>query len=668
MMSRLSAKVSVSLSLTLICLLSLPQSALAQVKRTKLSPTQAFCTGNLPCVPTYHNDNSRDGVNPNETVLSPTTNFANLTAKTVVTDGLIYTQPLYIHGLKDSNGNVGVCHGATNVVFVATENNTVYGINAVSGRKCWHTTLDPTEKAIPYFSIKAPNGGPCTEITPQEGIASTPVIDTSVNPPILYTLTRHQVKGSGGPTYRQLLHAIDTTTGLEVVPAVDIASVLGTGFNPLVERQRPGLALYNPSSGLANVYITWGSHCDSNFSGIYDGWVAEFQLNYQNLGTGFASLGSFTTEPLGNKRYGGIWMSGAAPGVDSNGNLYLSVGNGSVTPPSMQSGQWGESVLKLQSGTSPTQGPQVVDFYTPNDYYGLNAGKRNACFGSGPPCPNGDLLPISGDTDVGATGVVLMPSLATPELTAIGKQGMLYIIPYSASSNNTMGGLDGPTGGYTGTKGADAGSTDCSTSTTLPTPGFIAQCFPAIPFDPNKGDFNGLRTSPAFWSAGQNQLLFMGGLRDVLRGYSLNGTTFNTTAYTPSTSHAVNFPYPGASISVSWNGTDPNTGVVWALSTAGAGNIQYANGKATFVASKPPVLYAFQAVPNTQGQLTYLWDSTLLPNSTTVMPGSVKFVVPTIAGGRIYIAGGVPNYFGVGTKGCASGTKSKCAGQLTILH
>src|SRR5271169_2346249 len=104
MMSRLNAKVSVSLSLALIFLFSLPQSALAQAKHTKLSPTQAFCTGKLPCVPTYHNDNSRDGVNPNETVLSPTTNFANLTAKTVLTDGLIYTQPLYIHGLKDSNG------------------------------------------------------------------------------------------------------------------------------------------------------------------------------------------------------------------------------------------------------------------------------------------------------------------------------------------------------------------------------------------------------------------------------------------------------------------------------------------------------------------------------------------------------------------------------------
>ena len=95
-------------------------------------------------------------------------------------------------------------------------------------------------------------------------------------------------------------------------------------------------------------------------------------------------------------------------------------------------------MLKLQSDTSPTQSPQVVDFYTPNDYYALNAGKRNACFGSGPPCPDGELLPITGDTDVGATGVVLMSSLATPELTAIGKQGMLYIIPSNPLLHRAM--------------------------------------------------------------------------------------------------------------------------------------------------------------------------------------------------------------------------------------
>ena len=259
--------------------------------------------------------------------------------------------------------------------------------------------------------------------------------------------------------------------------------------------------------------------------------------------------------------------------------------------------------------------------------------------------------------------------LAASELVAIGKQGMMYVVPYSASANNTMGGLDGPKGGYKGSNGSDPASTDCSTSTTLPSPGFIAQCFEAIAYDSDRGDFNGIRSTPAFWSAGsQNQFLYLAGLHDVLKAFSFNGTTFSTTAYTPDNDHTFVFNYPGAGISVSWDGTNSSSGVVWALATAGSGAIKYDHGKPTYIPSKPAVLFAFQATPNSDGHLVYLWDSSQLPHQETAMPGAVKFVMPTIADGRIFIAGGVPNYFGTTTKSCPAGTKSKCAGQLTILH
>jgi hypothetical protein len=650
-----------------LCLFA--QYSLAQVHHIAVSTTQAFCKGKVPCVPSYHNNDNRDGVNPYESKLSPSTNFSGLKAQTVTTDGLIYAQPLYIHGLKAGNGKIGVCPGTINTVFVATENNSVYGINALTGRICWQTPLDPNEGAIPSIAISDSNGNPCTEIVPQEGITGTPVIDTSVNPPILYVLTRHQVGSPTATSYRQLLHALDTTTGLEVVPAADIGPVLGEDFNSLVQRQRPGLALHNPSTGLANIYIAWGSHCDSNFMGRYNGWVTEFQVNYKNLPNGFASMGTFTTEPkVDQPKYGAIWMSGAAPSIDANGNVYFAVGNGAVKAPSLKSGQWGESVLKLRPGTAPAKGPQVADFYTPNDYTQLNGGKRSVCFGSGPPCPKGLLLPVDGDMDVGAGGVVLMPSAKSPELVAMGKQGMLYVIPYSASNNNVMGGLDGPVGGYTGTKASDAATTDCSTSST-PTPGFITQCFEAVDYDPNKGDFNGIRSTPAFWSAGsQAQFLYMAGLHDVLRAFSFDGTTFNPNAHTPDDSHSVIFGYPGASVSVTWNGSASSSGVVWVLNTQGFGYINYTNGKPVYTASKPDILYAFQAQPNSDGDLVYLWDSRQLPQADTAMPGAVRFVMPTIADGHIFIAGGVPKYFGAETKGCPAGTSSTCAGQLTILH
>jgi hypothetical protein len=91
-----------------------------------------------------------------------------------------------------------------------------------------------------------------------------------------------------------------------------------------------------------------------------------------------------------------------------------------------------------------------------------------------------------------------------------------------------------------------------------------------------------------------------------------------------------------------------------------------------YTASGPAVLYAYQALPaptdypSNSAYIQCLWDSSQLTNSRTAMPGAVPFVMPTIADGCIFIAGGVPQYFGTTT--CPSGTNFKCAGQLTILY
>jgi hypothetical protein len=115
-----------------------------------VSLVQTFCTSSTPCVLTYHNDNSRDGVNPNETIFSPSTDFSKLQALTYTTDGLIYAQPLYIQGLFGNNQKVGACP-LGNVVFVATENNTIYAFDAPpfppsgGGNVCWMVNLNNTQ-------------------------------------------------------------------------------------------------------------------------------------------------------------------------------------------------------------------------------------------------------------------------------------------------------------------------------------------------------------------------------------------------------------------------------------------------------------------------------------------------------------------------------------------
>jgi len=654
-----------------------------------VSLAQTFCTGSTPCVLTYHNDNSRGGVNPNETIFSPTTDFSKLQAVTYTTDGLIYAQPLYIEGLYGSNQKVGACPPA-NVAFVATENNSVYALEAPpfppsgGGNVCWMLNLNNTqagETAIPYTSLPTGGGAPCKNLTPWVGITGTPVIDASVTPPILYVVTSHQ-KGTGtGATFAERLHAIDTTTGLELSGSTfDIDSAL-SGFNVTAQNQRPGLALTHPSGSpnLAYVYVAWASNCDyGNSPNFYDGWVAGFKLDYNNLSSGFSVLGSFTSEPVDGKRHdGGIWMAGSAPAIDSNGNVYVAVGNGDVKPPSQTSAQWGNSVLKLSYKLA------YEDFYMPNDWAQLNngSGTTGICFA--PSCPPGPTHDIAPDTDMGTGGVVLLNNSTSPsELVSVGKQGMAYVIPYdtSTSSSTTMGGLDGC--GYNCSAGSDPTAKACTTTGTGQ--GNIVQCFAAVVFDPNQVhlDRQGVWGAPAFWSgSAQNQYLFTIGLHDYVYWYAYNGSNsppFTTTnpyrnEFKFCATGCVNSDTPvGGTVSVTWDGGNSGSGITWALDSNAYGS---PNPNGLFPAG-PAVLRAYKAAPDSThcpaGVCNELWDSTQLTGYTTLMPGAVKFTVPTIVDGYILVGGGSPSYFKLHSPTCPppppSGPPTQlCDGQLTIL-
>lgn len=105
-----------TLAAALFVILICPVPMTAQ---NRFSLTQTYCKdASAPCVLTYHNNNNRDGVNPNETILKAR-NFQPPVPRWMRTvDGLVEAQPLYIHGLSISNT-------PTNVVFVVTENNSV---------------------------------------------------------------------------------------------------------------------------------------------------------------------------------------------------------------------------------------------------------------------------------------------------------------------------------------------------------------------------------------------------------------------------------------------------------------------------------------------------------------------------------------------------------------
>jgi len=644
------------------------------VSAQTITLSQSFCSGTTPCVLTYHNDNTRDGVNPNETRFTPSFSFSSLSATTVSVDGLVYAQPLYVHSLHSgSNGSVGSCAAGTNVVFVATENNSVYAINAVNGSTCWQhhfqTGFFP-ETPIPYTKLATnPSGGYCYNLLPQAGITSTPVIDVSITPPVLYAVSSHMVTLSGGTTYSQILHALDATSGSELA-YTDLTSDLGSSFVLRVENQRPALALSKASNALANVYVAWASNCDySTVDGTnypYDGWVAGLQPNYSSVGTGFSLLGTFTSEPTGGTYEGGIWMAGSGPAIDSQGNVYVAVGNGDA-PPTSSAAKYGDSIVKVSSSLAEQ------DYYTPNDFaqLALGSGSNPICFA--PACPPGQTYDIHADSDMGTGGVVL---LSSSELVSVGKQGMMYVVPYSATANSKMGGLDG--GGYLTSTGSDPTTTDCSTATSS-SPGYIYQCFWAISsslYDGTKST-NGIWGAPSFWSAGgSNQYMYGVGLHDYMFWYPyVSGTpsTFNTSAVVESDHEFARQGSSGISVggttSVTWDNSNSSNGVVWALDSNGYG--RYNPNTSSFVSSNQAILYAYPAVPgnfNPSGQVTELWDSNQLSSYTTVMPGAVKFSVPTVADGYIFVAGGTPSYFGTTSCPAPTSLPFSCAGQLTILH
>jgi outer membrane protein assembly factor BamB len=331
---------------------------------------------------TYHNDNFRSGANTNETTLMPanvnSNTFGRLFARNV--DGWVYAQPLVVAGLNLRGRQ-------RNVVFVATEHDSVYAFDADTGRRYWRAKLLPRHG----FTVST-NDVQCEDLIPEIGITSTPVIDPASS--TLYVLA----KGQTNSVFFQHLHALDLVTGAEkfggpvainaTAPGNGNGSVNGTlTFDPLRQHQRAALLLAN---GI--VYIAWGSHCDR---GDYHGWVMGYNA------TTLQQVAAFVATPDGAE--GGVWETGCGLAADTNGNLFCATGNGTFDADT-GGHDFGDSVLKLSA-----PGLAVQDSFTPFNQADLAAT----------------------DSDLGSGGVLLLPDQpgAHPHLAiAAGKEGKLYVL------------------------------------------------------------------------------------------------------------------------------------------------------------------------------------------------------------------------------------------------
>ena len=336
-------------------------------------------------VATWHNDVGRTGANPNETVLTAsnvnTSTFGKLYSLPV--DGQIYAQPLYVPGVTIP-GN-----GVHNVLYVATENNSVYAFDADSSTPevLWHDN----------FGAPVPSND---DIYPQIGILSTPVIDIGAQ--AIYVIADTYSFSNAAFS----LHSLQLGTGRERVgsPAVISGSVSGTGdgssggklvFDPNQSLQRPALLKLN-----GNIYVGFGSHGDLN---PFHGWIFGFDG---------ASLRRLLIKCLSPNGYGGaVWQGGAGLAADSGGNIYFATGNGDFD---LSIGDYGDSVIKMNAASGAT----IKSYFTPSSQWTFE----------------------TEDLDVGAGGAIVIPGsslLTAPMLFAGSKNGTRYVL-----NSATLGGYN----------------------------------------------------------------------------------------------------------------------------------------------------------------------------------------------------------------------------------
>jgi hypothetical protein len=333
-------------------------------------------------VTTYHNDNSRTGQNTQETILTPSNVNSSQFGKlfSLATDGDVYAQPLYLFGIT-------IAGGTHNVVYVATEHDSLYAIDADSGTLYVKVSLIPSGGS----TVSSSTDLGCTDLIPEIGITGTPVIDTTTG--TIYLVAKSKVNGG----IVQYLHALDVTTLTEKFggPTQIAASVAGTAsdgngstvpFNVLRENQRPALLLEN-----GHVVIGWSSHCDD---GTWHGWVMSYSAST------LAQEGVFNTSPDG--LYGGVWMAGGGLAADSSGNIFFPTGNGTWNGTT----DYGDSIVKL--------GPPSGGSFPVEDYF--------------TPWNQGNLYSM--DLDIASGGLVLLPNLSSGQqlLAQQGKAGTIYLL------------------------------------------------------------------------------------------------------------------------------------------------------------------------------------------------------------------------------------------------
>ncbi len=445
-----------------------------------------------PNVLTWRYDNTHQGQNTQETILTPanvnTNTFGKLFSHTV--DGQVYAQPLYVANLTLPNNTTH------NVIFIADQHDSVYAFDAdtnggANSGPLWQVSLISTAHGAAAGATTVPTGDVQSapgDITPEIGISSTPAID--LNAGTLFVVAKSKENGN----YVQRLHALNILDGSERSgsPVVLSAAVPGNGngsaggtltFSSLWQHNRMAMGLFN-----GNIYLGFGSHGDD---GPWHGWI----LVYNE--TTLKQTAAVCTSP--NGAGDGVWMAGAAMPIDTvstNGRAFLATGNGDLTsyPPLTTNVDYGESILRYDlsnGGFAPS------DAFTDFDQASLTGA----------------------DLDQGSGGILMLPDQpgTYPHLLIqAGKAGRILVL-----NRDKLNGY-APGGSY-------------NTNAVQDITGAL-------------GSNSGLWSTPAYW----NGNVYLWAENDVLKMFPITNGVLATRATARS---SMSSSFPGATPVVSSNGT-----------------------------------------------------------------------------------------------------------------
>lgn len=545
-------------------------------------------------VPTVAVDNTRQGWNRAETVLTRATVPKLKKLREFAVDEKIDVSPLVV----------------ADKLYVFTMTNTAYVFDVNTGAK-----LASRQLATPFDPGAQPGQMDMWHIYHSWGITATPVIDVATNTLYVTTFGRPQANSSNQER-NNMLFILDAATLADKKPpllmqgtAANGGGGLSNGFATPYQKLRAGLGLLTDASGNKALLVSFSMNGEDPH-GPGHGFVAAYDVRGLQRESGFAPEPAiWNVTPNGGA--GGVWMSGSAPAIDGS-DIYFTTGNG--MDPGTTAGNYAESFVKLRY----TPGTAGVDNGKPKlavaDYW----------------CAYSDFGREDQDQDLGAAGVFLVP--ARGNLVGGGKDGILYNLNKDDLGKNSWTPHFNLPFVASYLPNAPNGGAGLPTST-VPDPNW-----PIVNRDrnlhmhtPNEKSYH-IHGTPVYMETDKAGIVFLWGENERLKAYNYDFASKRITSFRAQGTQLAsgNMPkpggMPGGRLVISSNATTAATSVVWGTYPVdGNANAQVVKG----------ALVAYDATEAANGKLKQLFHSEAKPANS--LGNFAKFSTPVVANGKVYV-------------------------------